>query len=367
MAKSTYTLAWPRPLFDREAARVAELGNDLIVDAVVLLITEAFADEHEHEHALAELVEVTASSIWEPDVGGPRAAREWLAEVRVSELAPHRPPVYYAEREGLVPDGPPGDWLSLGQAFAELIATMQGAGYLPYALPRECVDRDVDYIEVTRRIRQATKLQVNWPLPTPATLPDATIFTLIEYFHDQAYRPRTKGFIHSHAECGPHYDAHNRDSGGFVYRWRVNQLLSAHGVGFRLGTTGEELGRLIREFDTPIGDLADRQIERRQTTPNDEVGHAIREFRKRDAGLPQKRAAIRALSHSLEPRRKELGERLTKKDESDLFQIVNQFGIRHNRDGQRHDYGDEFLDWIFWMHLATIDFLNQLDAREGTS
>lgn len=360
MAGLTYTLAWPRPLFDWEAARVAALGDDIAVSAIELLLTEAIVDEGIVDD-MREAVAAETRDSW--TVTPPDSARDWLADIRRDDarLGVIRPPVYFAEREGFV-DGDAPQWpLPLVHVFAELINDMQDRGYFPLALPRWCPDDQTDYEDVTRRLRRATKLGINWPLGTVA---ESTIFTLIEYFHDQAQRPRVVERIHDYAGCGPHFGRHNRESGGVVYRWRMNELLAAHDAGYRLGSTGEEKGRLIRTFQSPIGEVADRQIQQRQVSAEDEVAHAIREFRKRDAGLPEKRSAIRALSHALEPRRKEIAARLSRKDEGDLFQIVNSFTIRHNKDTDRDDYGDEFLDWIFWTHLATVDLLDQLDARD---
>lgn len=339
------------------------LDDDHIVDAVELLAREAFADEGVVDEFRGETFAQFGE--WRPP-HSKLAAREWLDSVRRSDLRPYEPPAYFAEREGYVERPPAQGRAHLEEAFVALIGRMQEDGYFPRALPRECVDNSVDYEDVSDRIQRATKLTVKWPLSVWAgSLPEASLFSLMEYFHDHAERPRVMGYIHTFGQCGPHYDAHDRDSGRVVYRWRLNELLDEYSVGYRLGSIGEERGRLIRRFPSPIGELADRQMQARQDEPGDEVAHAIRDFRKRDAGLPEKRSAIRALSHALEPRREEIGTRLTKKDESDLFRIVNTFTIRHNKPTDRNDYGDEFLDWIFWTHLATVDLLDQLDARDG--
>jgi hypothetical protein len=278
-------------------------------------------------------------------------------------LVPRRAPVYFAERQGLVADGAGDNAVRFASGFVALIGELQEHGYFPRALPRECVDDETDYNEVSRRIKRMTKLDVAWPpMNGGEDLSESTVLTLIEYFHDQAQRPRVVERDHSFGGCGPHFGRHNRESGGVVYRWRANELLAAYNVRYRLGSSGEEKGRLIRLTGTPVDELADRQMQRRGGQA-DEVTHAIREFRRRGASVPEKRSAIRALSHALEPRRKEIGVLLTKKDESDLFQIVNAFSIRHNREGQRADYGEEFLDWTFWMHLATVELLDQLDRR----
>jgi len=40
-------------------------------------------------------------------------------------------------------------------------------------------------------------------------------------------------------------------------------------------------------------------------------------------------------------------------DESDLFNIANNFGIRHHRKGQKKRYDEDiFLNWIFYYYLV---------------
>ncbi len=46
---------------------------------------------------------------------------------------------------------------------------------------------------------------------------------------------------------------------------------------------------------------------------------------------------------------------LTTSDEADLFNIANNFGIRHYNQKQKTDYDEAiWLSWIFYYYLATI-------------
>ena len=46
---------------------------------------------------------------------------------------------------------------------------------------------------------------------------------------------------------------------------------------------------------------------------------------------------------------------LTKQDENDLFNIANNFGIRHHNDQQKTSYDTAlWLSWMFYFYLATI-------------
>jgi hypothetical protein len=58
---------------------------------------------------------------------------------------------------------------------------------------------------------------------------------------------------------------------------------------------------------------------------------------------------------------------LGKKDSGALFQIANEFDMRHRErlgagKPQYAEYEDAFLDWIFYWYLSTISLGDQLVA-----
>jgi hypothetical protein len=67
----------------------------------------------------------------------------------------------------------------------------------------------------------------------------------------------------------------------------------------------------------------------------------------------------------LEERRALIKDDLGGKDEGALFQIANGFDLRHRRAGQRGEYDEAFLDWIFWWYLATVELTNRLIASRS--
>ena len=56
--------------------------------------------------------------------------------------------------------------------------------------------------------------------------------------------------------------------------------------------------------------------------------------------------------------------KLQSKDEGTLFNLANNYDLRHNDGKQAVAYGDEFLSWIFYYYLATIQLTDDLLARE---
>lgn len=351
MVDPAFTLAWPKGLFVWEALRVRALPDSQVSAAVHLLIEEAFED--------ADLTDSLSR------YAGSTYARDWLTDLVSDErIVPYRAPVYFAERHGAEEISEPVERRTFAEDFISFVWDFQDLGYFPRALPRECVDDPVHFPTVTAAMQRATKLRVEWPIRTDQAdaLSDTAVYTLVEYFHDNAQRPRTYG-VHEYAGCGRHYADWNREAGGTVYRWRLNELLAAHNVPYRLAPHGPERGRLVRHFGSGLDSLADKIIADHRAEPGDEVAFAVRHYRERGATVAQKRAAITTLANVLEVRRNEIRQKVSKQDETTLFDIANNYGLRHRKGGQRTDYGDEFLDWIFWSYVSMFDLLRTLDAR----
>ncbi len=74
-----------------------------------------------------------------------------------------------------------------------------------------------------------------------------------------------------------------------------------------------------------------------------------------------------ALALVLEERRNNiLKDALPNKDRNELFRIANEFNIRHQDGKQKSDYDDFYLDWVFWLFLATIELTNRIAEDQGT-
>jgi hypothetical protein len=75
--------------------------------------------------------------------------------------------------------------------------------------------------------------------------------------------------------------------------------------------------------------------------------------------VAERRNAVRMLADILESLRPKLKLVLTHKDEDDLFNIANNFGIRHKNERQKTDYDPLWLSWMFYYYLATIHFVTR--------
>ena len=86
------------------------------------------------------------------------------------------------------------------------------------------------------------------------------------------------------------------------------------------------------------------------------VRNAIIKWRNRNLSLSEKKEAIRELADVFEwlKKTKKLGTVLDGKDESILFDLANNFGIRHHNPNQKTNYDRAiWYSWIFHFYLAT--------------
>ncbi len=141
-------------------------------------------------------------------------------------------------------------------------------------------------------------------------------------------------------------------------------MLDRSVVPLRLAESGEDTGRLV----TAAGDARDDLVERALLTPEptvrERVMHAVAIFRDRHATVAIKRDATRTLADVLEQRRRLLKGHLLSGDERALFEIANNFELRHLNERQKVDYDPAFLDWVFWWYLATVELADRLLARQ---
>ncbi len=144
----------------------------------------------------------------------------------------------------------------------------------------------------------------------------------------------------------------------------MNRLLERTSLGLRLADEGEDTGRLVVLTDAARGELVERMAQRADATTGDVVRHALALFRSRGAAEHDKRSAVITLAGVLEERRALLKSELLRKDEGALFQIANEFAIRHRREGQKPDYDPAFLDWVYYWYLSTIDLTDRVLERQ---
>jgi hypothetical protein len=167
------------------------------------------------------------------------------------------------------------------------------------------------------------------------------------------------------AGFGPSMYSHfARTPGQILYRWNVDQLLERYGADLRLAAAGEDKGRLVHAADDDREALVEQAVQTPNPRDRQAVRHAIALFRSRGADRESKLSATVTLVGLLEERRALIKTELLGQDEGALFQIANQFAIRHRRADQHGDYPDAYLDWMFWCYLATVELTDRIVASQ---
>jgi hypothetical protein len=262
---------------------------------------------------------------------------------------------YYSVRTG---KHPYGSNVPLSVLAALLYATygqLAEAGYFQQHFGYSCVDSGDVPGKLGGDIGSALLFHLRrdslWPFPEKfAGLSEDELFDLVEFLHDHVSKP-IDGYHHTYAQCGWHYDTFDPKTGQAEYRERVNLLLESYKGGFEVSDQGE-----VRELPQPgTSPLLAASLPSSDANVTARVESAIEKFRRYRSTATERRDAIRDLADVLEYLRPQLKLVLAKQDEADLFNIANNFAIRHHNQQQKSDYDASiWLSWMFYFYLATI-------------
>lgn len=197
-----------------------------------------------------------------------------------------------------------------------------------------------------------------WPVDDSwETYGEEDLFDAIELLFDLVSAP-VDGFYHGYSDCGWHYESFDRQSGQNKYCDEINDIIQDYADGYELSSDGEILlGAHQGLEDLLVTHLPELNTENVETR----IERAILKFRRYRSSVDERREAVRSLADVLEYLRPRLREVLLSKDESDLFNIANNFGIRHHNPNQKTAYDpDVWLNWMFYFYLATIHAVVQL-------
>ncbi|HEU4966430.1 MAG TPA: hypothetical protein VFT53_03030 [Candidatus Saccharimonadales bacterium] len=190
------------------------------------------------------------------------------------------------------------------------------------------------------------------------------LFDVIEFLYDHVSKPvvTENTYFHSYGNCGYHYETYDTKLGQQEYAEKINPLLDGYLDGFELNNAGEvvvkpqpEVARLIRH-GLP------------ETTPTnivEKVNAAKSKFLNSRTGLDGRRDAVRDLADVFEYLKKSGRLKLNQKDDSLLFEIANNFAIRHFNGKQKTDYDENvWLSWMFHFYLATLHACLRLISKK---
>ena len=190
-----------------------------------------------------------------------------------------------------------------------------------------------------------------WPPQERAEYSEDDLFDLVEFMFDCAGKPVEVRY-HDYKNCGDHCDTFEKKAGQNGFREEINDVLCRYSTGFELSEDGEVLALAEMGFEPLVEeDLPATNSEHVE----DRVKVAIRKFRYRRSSIEDRREAVRGLIDVLEYLRPQIKHSFTSKDESDLFNIANNYSLRHSNPQQKSNYDPKiWLDWMFYFYLSTI-------------
>lgn len=187
------------------------------------------------------------------------------------------------------------------------------------------------------------------------------LFDIIEFLYDHCSEPDSDNAKECYECSEKHYyaewyfipDDKKIEKGQQEYREKINEILKLYESGYELSSEGEVLilpDNSLRELmENPLPKIAESK------NLNQKIEDATRKFRRSRSSMSERRDAIRDLADVFESIRPDLKKSLHKQDEQDLFNIVNNFDIRHNNKNQKTDYDKSiWYSWMFHYYLATI-------------
>ena len=191
------------------------------------------------------------------------------------------------------------------------------------------------------------------------------MFDLIEYFHghvSQGIEDHERSHLHTWEGCGWHFGAFDPAPAQALFRQRMNRTLTKYRGGFRISQNGQ----IEHTADEGLDQLIDAVLPTKDPDIAQRVAGAIALYRNRgrtERGLaPCGAGAVRRPREASARGQKEMLSR----DEGDLFNIANNFTIRHLNEKQKGNYDSAIWhQWMFYVNLSTIHVITRLMNRKA--
>jgi hypothetical protein len=249
--------------------------------------------------------------------------------------------------------------------FVRLFNQLRVDGYFDEAFGFVCVNageipgkvRDPE-LEMLLTIRKSGL----WPIYEKASsYSEDDFFDALEFLHQYVSKP-IDGTMHSYDHCGMHWETFNKMQGQQEFCVTVNSVLAHYQERFEMSPSGEVLHKSEAGFEP----IFDADLPSKDSNVVTRLNAAVLRYRRHGSTTDDRRQAVRDLADVLEYLRPQVKSLLTSADEKDLFNIANNFGIRHHNDKQRTAYDSGiWLSWMFYFYLSTIHVVLRKIEREG--
>lgn len=183
---------------------------------------------------------------------------------------------------------------------------------------------------------------------------DNYIFDTIEFLFDNISKPGERQRLTT--ETGFNYTDYvdyDEQTAQNEFRKYIDNILNDYKDGFVLTKDGEILSNGSKELSLILdANVINYDYENVDSI----VKKAIKKWRNRELNLDERKEAIILMANVFEWLKKQdkLKKVLNKKDNSVIFNIANNFSLRHHNPDQIQNYDqDIWYSWIFHFYLAT--------------
>lgn len=278
-----------------------------------------------------------------------------LIDEKRKEFRPYENKKYYSQRYNLQ-NAENLDLANLLKLFKDLFLQYEDKGFFQEAFGYYCNEKgrisgNVG-VEIDANIFLHLRKKNLWPITYyyfNYTKDD--LFDIIEYLFNLVSKP-VEGRVHEDYGCGTHYYKFDKTSGQNEFSENINKILNVFENGYELSKEGD-----IREIPNEgLKAIINSQLPIYDTENiNNRVEIAIKKFLNFRSTLLEKKDAVRDLADVLEYIRPKAKIFISCQDDNDLFNLANNFGIRHHNENQKDDYDQAiWYDWMFYYYLATI-------------
>jgi hypothetical protein len=286
-----------------------------------------------------------------------------MEESTSQKLEIRRRPLW-SERQGRGPKAEPMTFDRLKRLCFNDLDALWAGDYFQQAFGYYCVDQDEVGGELSNpaaHFYRLTGRETVWPYEEYGHEYDLDILIeVIEALHDLVSKP-VSGRFHDFNSCGWHYDTFDPEAGRREFRAQLNDTLRLAEPALQI----QENGEIVLLHPEELEKLLDAPLPRGAQSDliTTKIADARRLFRSRHSDEGDRRRAVRELVDALEAIRPDVKAYLLTADERDLFNIANNFAIRHNNDAQKRDYDELWLGYLFQRFLADIHLVLRLRER----
>ncbi len=264
---------------------------------------------------------------------------------------------FYSMRTGSNPakDGFTLD--DLKELFHRVYGNLNNAGYFDESFGFRCEDAgdiagkvtDIE-LEIFLKIRKKNL----WSISSHINhYNEDDFFDIIEFLYIHVSRP-IDGKRHGWDNNCMHWETFNKAEGQKEFKEKINEILEMYIGKYELSEKGE----ILAKPDIGFEKIFEADVPPSSKSVTERMDSAIRHYRRHGSTLDDRRITVRDLADVLELLKPKVKSILTEKDEKDLFNLANNFGIRHLNEKQKTKYDTAiWLSWMFYYYLATIHVL----------